>query len=91
MFPFFAYFPLWLRATLHNNFNLGFMAGDKKLLAARLNCDNKYRDWLAALIGCEDTRLLTMKEFQAIFPNSNLISEKFFGVTKSYMATNMIL
>ena len=75
-FPFFAYFPLSFRTFLHTHFTLGFMGQN--------------RNWLDARMMCEDTRLLTEKEMKALFPTSRIIKEYFFGMCKSYTATNML-
>ncbi|HEX3871358.1 MAG TPA: hypothetical protein VHV77_13025, partial [Pirellulales bacterium] len=74
-FPFFAYLPLGVRTFLYRNMKLGFMG--------------KEREWLKAKMACEETRLLTKKEFEALFSSCRIIREKVLSLTKSYIATNM--
>ena len=74
-FPFFAYIPIGLRAFLLRHFNLGFHKRKKK--------------WLQSKIICEETRLLNRKEFNFLFPSGEILKEKVFGLTKSYIATNL--
>ena len=74
-FPLFHVLPLWLRATLHRKFNLGFMM--------------KEEDYLKSRIVCEETRLMRKRELQAVFPQSTLLSEKVGPLVKSWMATNL--
>jgi hypothetical protein len=74
--PFFPYLPLSMRTLLHTRYDLGFM--------------RKNENWLEARIACEETRLLTLAELQAIFTNGSVIKENLFGICKSYIATNMI-
>lgn len=73
--PFFAYLPLSLRAALLRRFDLGF--------------HKKESDWLQSKITCEDTRLLTHKEYSSLFPKAQILTEKILFLTKSYMATNL--
>jgi hypothetical protein len=75
--PFFPYLPLHWRSSLHRRFNLGFMP--------------KEPDPLKALIHCEDTRLLGLKEFALLFEESEIIRERLFLFTQSYTATNLKL
>lgn len=75
-FPFFAQLPLAFRARMHQKLNLGNMLRDP--------------DWLSARITCDETRLLSFREFKELFPESVILKEKLFGFTKSYMATNMV-
>lgn len=75
--PFFPYLPLHWRASLHRRFNLGFMP--------------KEPDPLKALIHCEDTRLLGLKEFTLLFKESEMIKERLFLFIQSYTATNLKL
>ena len=74
-FPLFPYLPLGLRTVLYQNLNLGFMGREP--------------DWLKARMACEETRLLTRRELQAIFENSRIIEERLYGLLKSRTATNM--
>jgi len=75
-FPFFQYLPLSIKTFLHRHFNLGFM--------------KKQPDWLSARIECECTRLLTKREFSRLFPDGEILFEKFFGFTKSIIVTNLV-
>jgi hypothetical protein len=74
-FPFFAYLPLSMRTWLHQKFNLGFMP--------------RQSDWLQARIDCENTRLLTHREFRSLFSNNLILTERLFGISKAYIATNL--
>jgi hypothetical protein len=74
-FPYFPYLPLSWRTWIHQRWTVGFM--------------NPTPDWLAARIACEETRLMTMAEVKAIFPQGHIIKERLFGLCKSYMVTNM--
>ena len=49
----------------------------------------KEPNWLKARMNCEDTRLLTQREFQSLFDGCTLLKERMFGLCKSYMVTNM--
>jgi hypothetical protein len=74
-FPFFPYLPLSWRTWLHKHLPLGFMGRND--------------DWLSARMACEETRLLTESEFQAIFKGGRLLKERVLGLCKSYMMTNL--
>lgn len=73
--PFFPYIPLGLRATILRRFDLGF--------------HKKESDWLQSRIVCEDTRLITRKEYACLFPKAKILNEKILCFTKSYTATNL--
>ncbi|MDX1415560.1 MAG: hypothetical protein R3293_15300 [Candidatus Promineifilaceae bacterium] len=75
-FPFFAYLPLSVRTFLHQHLPLGFMG--------------KEENWLEARMACEETRLLTQREFHSLFEKGDIIKERMFGFCKSYIATNMV-
>ena len=74
-FPFFVYLPLSFRTFLYRHIKLGFMG--------------KQPNWLEARMSCEETRLLTKLEFLSIFDGCDILKEKWYGICKSYMATNM--
>ena len=74
-FPFFPYLPLGLRTLLHQRFDLGFM--------------KRNPDWLQARAMCEETRLLTCREMAGLFEDGEIIKERFLGLCKSYVATNL--
>jgi len=74
-FPFFAYLPLSLRALLVRKFNMGY--------------HQRETGWLKSRILCEDTRLLTKKEYRHLFPDAKVVSERLMFLTKSYIATNL--
>lgn len=75
VFPFFNKLPLSVRAKLHNKFSLGHML--------------KEPDYLQAVIDCEQTRLLSKGELQNMFPNASIFPERFMGMVKSWMVTNI--
>ena len=72
LFPFFQFLPKQVRILLTKNFNMGNYKKAKTYAAAK----NKV----------EEVRLLTKKEMRSIFPGAVLWKEKFFGLTKSYVA-----
>lgn len=74
-FPFFAYLPLSLRTLLHERFQLGAM--------------RRNPNWIEARMTCEETRLLTRSELAEIFDGCKILTERLFGLDKSYIATNM--
>jgi hypothetical protein len=71
LFPLFQFLPLSLRAWLINHFDLG---NTKKI-------PNKEE----AFLYVQSLRLLSRKELTKLFPDANIVSEIFFGLTKSYM------
>ncbi len=64
LFPCFQFFPLWLKALLIRNFNLGH----------RPRC----RDKVKAIESVNSVQLLRKKEVQALFPNGKVYVEKLF-------------
>ena len=72
LFPFFQFFPLFLKVYLVKNFNLGWI---KK--------ENNTED---ALNTINSIRLLNYKEMNLLFPKSYIYREKFLGLTKSFFA-----
>lgn len=74
--PFFAYLPLSVRTHVYCRANLGLGRGS---------------DWLSSRMVCEETRLMSKREVKALFPDADIIPERLFGLTKSYIATNLRL
>jgi len=72
VFPLYQFLPNILQIWLLQNFNLGWM----KKTPNRVNASK--------LIA--EIRLLDRSEFKVLFPESNLFEEKFFGLTKSFIA-----
>jgi hypothetical protein len=72
LFPFCQYFPLGLRALLIRNFNLGW--------------HKKITDLQKARSTVSGIRLLKKKELKELFPGSVIYHERFFGLTKSFIA-----
>ena len=69
--PGFQWFPVALRVWLIRHFDLGWHR--------RIPDLGQARDLVT------QTRLLTKKEFQSLFPKANLYEEKFLGLTKSFI------
>lgn len=74
-FPFFAQLPLGVRTFLHRRFKLGFRTPEP--------------DWLDARMSCEETRLMKRREVAAMFPQATILRERMFGLTKSFIATDL--
>lgn len=73
--PFFQFLPLWLKTFLHQRFRCGFMGREPR--------------WLEARIACENTRLLSRRELERLFPGSRIVPERVLGLVKSWMVTNL--
>jgi Methyltransferase domain len=71
-FPFFQYFPQWLRIEMTHKLNLGFI-GRKK-------------DKQKAIDKVKEVRLLSKNEMRDLFPQATIWSEKFYGFHKSFVA-----
>jgi len=71
-FPVWAQLPVWVRTALHQRMNLGWLKAAP--------------DYLQAKIDVEQIRLLSVREFQLLFPDAEIRREKFRGLTKSLMA-----
>lgn len=71
IFPFFQFFPVWIKVWLVTNFDIGWF---KKL-------NDKHK--ATALVN--SVKLLTKKEVADLFPNATIAEEKIFGITKSFM------
>ncbi len=71
-FPLFQFLPASTRAFMHQKMSLASYPKARSAAEAR--------EW------ADEIRLLTRREFQQLFPDSRIVSEKFFGLTKSFMA-----
>jgi hypothetical protein len=71
--PFFHWLPLSARAWLISHFKLGYMTRKAPSMAEARKALAEYR-------------LLKKSEVKALFPDASIHSEKFLGLTKSYMA-----
>jgi hypothetical protein len=69
--PFFAQWPLSLRAAMHRRLKLGWLAPEPDPLQARIDCDN--------------IRLLSRHELKLLFSGSTIRSEWMAGLVKSYI------
>jgi 2-polyprenyl-3-methyl-5-hydroxy-6-metoxy-1,4-benzoquinol methylase len=72
LFPFFQFLPTRIRVWLLRNFNLGWFP--------------KTADEAKATEIVESIRLLNRTEFVQLFPGAKVYEEKFFGLTKSFIA-----
>lgn len=72
LFPLFQFLPMKIRVLLLQNFNLGWL--------------KKTPDVVKAKAIVESIRLLTKREFVALFPRAHIYEEKIFGITKSFVA-----
>jgi ubiquinone/menaquinone biosynthesis C-methylase UbiE len=72
LFPFFQYLPVAVRAQLTHRFDVGWYQRFESLGDARREV--------------ESIQLLTRRKFVALFPGAKIYSEKFFGLTKSFVA-----
>ncbi|MBU0628101.1 MAG: class I SAM-dependent methyltransferase [Nanoarchaeota archaeon] len=71
LFPFFQFFPLWLKVMLVTNFELGwFKKADEKETAAKM---------------VNSIRLLRKRELREMFPYANFYEEKCLSLTKSFV------
>lgn len=71
LFPFFQFLPLSIQVRLLMNFNLGWYQKTPEI--------NK-----AANI-CRSIRLFSKTELKLLFPGAQIIKEKFYGITKSFI------
>jgi len=74
LFPGFQFLPETAKVSLLMRFRLGWFP--------------KAKTREEALSYAREIRLLTRREVQTLFPESRLISEKFYGLTKSFMAVS---
>jgi hypothetical protein len=71
LFPLFQFFPLWFKALLIRNFNLGWRPQTSDPTAARE---------LALSV-----QLLGKHQLMRLFPGAKVYAEKLWGMHKSYM------
>jgi SAM-dependent methyltransferase len=71
LFPFFQFFPQWLKVRLLMNFRLGWY--------------ERISDKRAAIKICNSIRLLTKNELLGLFPGASIHKEKFLGMIKSFI------
>lgn len=72
VFPFFQFLPYSLRIYLVRHFELGWIGRA-----------TEHQDAERVV---RSIRLLSRRQFHSFFPEANIVSEKFFGVTKSLLA-----
>jgi SAM-dependent methyltransferase len=72
VFPLYQFLPSFLQIWLLQNFKLGWMG--------KIPDREKSRRAIASI------RLLDRHEFKRLFPQSDIFEEKFFGLTKSFVA-----
>ena len=72
LFPFFQFLPMKIRVFLLQNFNLGWFEKTPYAVKAK------------EIV--ESIRLLSRREFVALFPKARIYEEKIFGITKSFVA-----
>ena len=73
--PFFAWWPLPLRAFFNWRFRLGVMP--------------RHRSWPEAVAFCRSTRLLAHRAFSRLFPSCRLWTERILLLPKCYIATDL--
>lgn len=71
-FPFFHWMPEQVRAELLMKFNLGF--------------GGRRTTYDAAMRGVQSAALLSARQMRELFPDADMVKERTFGLTKSYMA-----
>jgi hypothetical protein len=72
VFPFFQFFPPWIRILLTRYFSFGHIG--------------KINNWTDAVNQVAEIRLLSKKEYARLFPQSKIYQERFMGMTKSFVA-----
>lgn len=72
VFPFFQFLPINIRIWLVQNYKLGWFP--------------KIPDYQKASAEVKSIRLMTKTEVQALFPGAAIFEEKYFGLTKSFVA-----
>lgn len=72
LFPFFQYFPLWLKVKLVMNFSLGWYP--------KINNRKNARQI------CQSIHLLTKSQVRDLFPEATIYRERLLGLTKSFIA-----
>ena len=73
--PFFAWWPLPLRAFFNWRFRLGVMP--------------RHRSWPEAVAFCRSTRLLTRRAFARLFPSCSLWTERVLLLPKCYVVSDL--
>ena len=71
LFPFFQFFPVWLKAVFIRHFELGFWPQGK--------------DWDDSLKIADEIKLLRGKDLKRLFPEAKMARERLGGLTKSFM------
>lgn len=71
LFPFFQFFPVWLKAVFIRSFELGFWPQGK--------------DWQDSLKIAREITLLRQKDLRRLFPEATIARERVGGFTKSFM------
>ncbi|PSF38665.1 methyltransferase type 11 [Aphanothece hegewaldii CCALA 016] len=71
LFPFYQFFPLWLKVWLISHFDLGWR--------------KKQTDQAEAINIADSVRLLSKKELKQLFPKAKIFEEKFAFFTKSFI------
>lgn len=72
LFPFFQFFPFSVRVWIASHYKIGWYC--------------RPNDPAAAKREVEAIRLLNQQEFQSLFPEAKFYRERFFGMTKSFIA-----
>lgn len=72
-FPLFQFLPISMRAWLAHTFAMGWRT-------------NPIEDYQAAVDEVSSIRLLSQREFNNLFPESNIYQEKYLGLNKSFVA-----
>jgi len=72
LLPFFQFFPLWVQVELIRRFDLGWYE--------KIPDKDRAREHVLS------HRLLTEREMVTLFPEGQLYKERFFGMTKSFIA-----
>ena len=72
LFPFFQFFPLWLKMALIRSFSLGNRGKASNFKEARERVS--------------DVKLLGKRDFKKLFSDANFFEEKMLGLTKSFIA-----
>jgi len=70
LFPFFQFFPIWMKCWLIQHFDLGWR--------------KRTPDYQSAMEIAKEIRLLSKREFVNLFPEGRLVEEHFLGFVKSF-------
>jgi hypothetical protein len=71
LFPFFQFFPLWLKVLIIRNLSLGWI--------------NRIPDKERAIKAVNSIRLLRKYELKEMFPNATILEERIFGFPYSFV------